>query len=119
TPAANVDPTVDPTTKFTPPSSIPAAMSQKLCARPNRLFSSATTTTETYTLSLHDALPISLRRHSSNSAFHTPHSALCFPCVELRSEEHTSELQSLAYLVCRLLLEKKKSAIRMMLYLRS
>src|SRR2546425_7764017 len=29
-------------------------------------------------------------------------------CVELRSEEHTSELQSLAYLVCRLLLEKKK-----------
>src|SRR2546425_8826292 len=31
-----------------------------------------------------------------------------FPAVQLRSEEHTSELQSLAYLVCRLLLEKKK-----------
>src|SRR2546425_10815361 len=33
---------------------------------------------------------------------------LGFDCHELRSEEHTSELQSLAYLVCRLLLEKKK-----------
>src|SRR2546425_9488374 len=32
------------------------------------------------------------------------------PCVSLRSEEHTSELQSLAYLVCRLLLEKKKNS---------
>src|SRR2546425_9005033 len=32
----------------------------------------------------------------------------CQPCIEERSEEHTSELQSLAYLVCRLLLEKKK-----------
>src|SRR2546425_3421889 len=37
----------------------------------------------------------------------TPHK-LIQPLIELRSEEHTSELQSLAYLVCRLLLEKKK-----------
>src|SRR2546425_6964668 len=39
-----------------------------------------------------------------------------FARVEIRSEEHTSELQSLAYLVCRLLLEKKKKKIRSMRY---
>src|SRR2546425_7609538 len=43
-----------------------------------------------------------------NSALRTPHSAFAQHVDEVRSEEHTSELQSLAYLVCRLLLEKKK-----------
>src|SRR5687768_18580694 len=66
-------------------------------------------TTEIYTLSLHDALPIfsgcqihhvgghgiQVNRSSSNSD-------------QPRSEEHTSELQSRLHLVCRLLLEKKK-----------
>src|SRR5687767_15543024 len=69
-------------------------------------FFNDTATTEIYTLSLHDALPISAR-----------HEILFLGCGSLapeagtggpRSEEHTSELQSLAYLVCRLLLEKKK-----------
>src|SRR2546425_12763958 len=77
-------------------------------------FFNDTATTEIYTLSLHDALPISpphghdpaaagrvrqgdlpARRHGARRGLD-------------RSEEHTSELQSLAYLVCRLLLEKKK-----------
>src|SRR5437016_13845460 len=66
-------------------------------------FFNDTATTEIYTLSLHDALPISPLHicfvadaddiHLSRKAF--------------RSEEHTSELQSLTNLVCRLLLEKK------------
>src|SRR3712207_8613841 len=92
------------------------------------LFFNDTATTEIYTLSLHDALPISparlvassdtLRRNNScglgprkcrtsvRSSAATPIS----PCTarKSRSEEHTSELQSRQYLVCRLLLEKKK-----------
>src|SRR5687767_15707592 len=69
-----------------------------------------TATTEIYTLSLHDALPIrpALER-SSVAAVLNPN--LLAPLREQgRSEEHTSELQSLAYLVCRLLLEKKNAA---------
>src|SRR5688572_32782997 len=87
-------------------------------------FSNATATTEIYTLSLHDALPIyrlerfgrlqlqqvaaelgdrdgwvNLQRRLP--VRHVQH-------VEPRSEEHTSELQSQSNLVCRLLLEKKK-----------
>src|SRR5229473_8204581 len=65
-------------------------------------FFNDTATTEIYTLSLHDALPISRRTRRRCS---TPPTRC--PCC-WRSEEHTSELQSLAYLVCRLLLEKKK-----------
>src|SRR5687767_15569332 len=89
-------------------------------------------TTEIYTLSLHDALPIcpnaaselpsitmarvastgSGSRHSaagSNSMpTETKNSTANASRSGSRSEEHTSELQSLAYLVCRLLLEKKK-----------
>src|SRR5437899_12441692 len=76
-------------------------------------FFNATATTEIYTLSLHDALPIS-------SGGNTPRQAqllddlgaevlCCTPSYALRSEEHTSELQSLRHLVCRLLLEKKNS----------
>src|SRR5438552_12634501 len=67
-------------------------------------------TTEIYTLSLHDALPISA------SAMLTPDSCSIMPVFSwqrfvratARSEEHTSELQSPDHLVCRLLLEKKK-----------
>src|SRR5205823_14471060 len=85
-----------------------------------------TPTPDIYTLSLHDALPIyeltrlASARHHATSARAPPRSGHRQPraghprlCVEhlrrRRSEEHTSELQSLAYLVCRLLLEKKKS----------
>src|SRR5205823_14634608 len=81
--------------------------------------------TETYTLSLHDALPIStgkqlwsrtLTGNRYEGVDMTPgydHGTVYVSTVPVnaytvRSEEHTSELQSLAYLVCRLLLEKKK-----------
>src|SRR5207253_9412465 len=70
--------------------------------------------TEIYTLSLHDALPISHRhqrrvRHSARYRvkFSPDKWQPGFP-DRLRSEEHTSELQSRGHLVCRLLLEKKK-----------
>ena len=79
-------------------------------------FFNDTATTEIYTLSLHDALPIS-RRHetSSASSFAKRLTAIVSHCRKpsarslrmTRSEEHTSELQSLTNLVCRLLLEKK------------
>src|SRR2546425_1309902 len=81
-------------------------------------FFNDTATTEIYTLSLHDALPIldvlnlhqracvknRLWRMYYDKESDTFHARL----ARRRSEEHTSELQSLAYLVCRLLLEKKK-----------
>src|SRR3712207_6909647 len=83
-------------------------------------FFNDTATTEIYTLSLHDALPILPERecdmlHADPSAF-APRRAWCraggtlasCPTRLCRSEEHTSELQSRQYLVCRLLLEKKK-----------
>src|SRR5215469_18615837 len=66
-------------------------------------FFNDTATTEIYTLSLHDALPISLRADLPRA----PHPHRRDP-HEGRSEEHTSELQSRRDLVCRLLLEKKK-----------
>src|SRR2546427_11342822 len=87
-------------------------------------FFNDTATTEIYTLSLHDALPI--WSMVSKSANHMPAIAQMntgfiltgFPSMgawvvyalgtENRSEEHTSELQSQSNLVCRLLLEKKK-----------
>src|SRR5256885_8352935 len=82
-------------------------------------FFNDTATTEIYTLSLHDALPISMRSvtrwmECSTSAMVAPAwSASSVPCLTrvalVRSEEHTSELQSPCNLVCRLLLEKKKS----------
>src|SRR5438309_3351169 len=85
-------------------------------------FFNDTATTEIYTLSLHDALPISVRMaigtsqrkentagneipgrsHMEETSDRTRDHAAC------RSEEHTSELQSQFHLVCRLLLEKKK-----------
>src|SRR5205823_13859109 len=96
-------------------------------------------TTALYTLSLHDALPISRTgshaprpttligpdnghsRHPATTHRHHPASTWALHTFlhgdvgtsivgsNQRSEEHTSELQSLAYLVCRLLLEKKKT----------
>src|SRR5690349_23379453 len=80
-------------------------------------FFNAPATTEIYTLSLHDALPISLSWwHAGPGRFgkadlagrvHGPAHRSRAP-RECRSEEHTSELQSRRDLVCRLLLEKKK-----------
>src|SRR5687768_18169815 len=71
-----------------------------------------TTTTEIYTFSLHDALPIftsrpSLRSAARRSSIPTWPWRIGAP-PSPRSEEHTSELQSRLHLVCRLLLEKKK-----------
>src|SRR3712207_8226184 len=91
-------------------------------------FFNDTATTEIYTLSLHDALPISEHRarggrevdavecadvaerlgdaFDGDGGFGSSHGGALF---QIRSEEHTSELQSRQYLVCRLLLEKKKT----------
>src|SRR5207253_5828319 len=68
-----------------------------------------TTTTEFYTLSLHDALPISRAAARLETRSATCFSAPCSLGPSARSEEHTSELQSRGHLVCRLLLEKKKN----------
>src|SRR5260370_21464402 len=79
-------------------------------------FFNDTATTEIYTLSLHDALPICARRKLSMKLQpHLPVQCDCSPSPSFpspllsfyRSEEHTSELQSHLNLVCRLLLEKK------------
>src|SRR2546430_10407669 len=85
-------------------------------------FFNDTATTEIYTLSLHDALPIydkgqpAMDRQKAIDAvtwyseLFTKHHA-----VPPRSEEHTSELQSQSNLVCRLLLEKKKNKNKIMI----
>src|SRR5947207_11525177 len=93
------------------------------------LFSNTTATTHIYTLSLHDALPIfsggyvpvgallmgaSVHEAVFDSLEHaTSHGSTFAPndLAMVRSEEHTSELQSHSDLVCRLLLEKKKKNI--------
>src|SRR5258708_23840666 len=74
-------------------------------------FFNDTATTEIYTLSLHDALPISYVLGLEVSESETRLRRMRPECIEqrLRSEEHTSELQSPDHLVCRLLLEKKKN----------
>src|SRR2546425_9653999 len=93
-------------------------------------FFNDTATTEIYTLSLHDALPISGGAQGNGSsgligfafppalsadgrfiAFVSLATSLVAGDTNGRSEEHTSQLQSLAYLVCRLLLEKKINRI--------
>src|SRR2546430_8128185 len=71
-------------------------------------FFNDTATTEIYTLSLHDALPISMW---GNVPSIRPPRWNISDTVFLRSEEHTSELQSQSNLVCRLLLEKKKNKL--------
>src|SRR5476651_2562557 len=70
-------------------------------------FFNDTATTEIYTLSLHDALPISSNGTVFGVTFARSSTWLA-TLFSTRSEEHTSELQSRQYLVCRLLLEKKK-----------
>src|SRR2546430_10970568 len=102
----------------------------------NLFFFNDTATTEIYTLSLHDALPISLRpasrrlradadggepRRAPAPRRRAPHTdgwpasrtvlVVAAQGLFVRSEEHTSELQSQSNLVCRLLLEKKKTTI--------
>src|SRR5687767_15639265 len=113
-------------------------------------FFNVTPTTEIYTLSLHDALPILLEGVpgiaktltaklvarslsvtfsriqftpdlmptdvTGTSVFNVKTSEFNFMRGPVRSEEHTSEFQSLAYLVCRLLLEKKKSVFQFMTF---
>src|SRR2546430_3955966 len=80
-------------------------------------FFNDTATTEIYTLSLHDALPISAQPvtpapppadRAASPASPPAHRQSPSP-AKTRSEEHTSELQSQSNLVCRLLLEKKKN----------
>src|SRR3712207_8400389 len=92
-------------------------------------FFNDTATTEIYTLSLHDALPIfydtvtlplyTIPRFTSivtkepsfNTSVAPPAPHINGTSLVIRSEEHTSELQSRQYLVCRLLLEKKKNPL--------
>src|SRR5215203_6364760 len=84
-------------------------------------FFNDTATTEIYTLSLHDALPIYVGVVAGVALVQMtgwlwldPVVAICVAAniIRERSEEHTSELQSRQYLVCRLLLEKKKKKLR-------
>src|SRR2546430_3777369 len=81
-------------------------------------FFNDTATTEIYTLSLHDALPI-LRRAQPAAAptDNWPRTSPACANPARRSEEHTSELQSQSNLVCRLLLEKKKKNIYKYIYI--
>src|SRR2546422_8648816 len=93
------------------------------CRSLSFFFFNDTATTEIYTLSLHDALPIyrgaqparRLEEYARYPLFRTVgiDSAYYEPPEEPRSEEHTSELQSRLHLVCRLLLEKKKKKRKM------
>src|SRR5262245_63864456 len=83
----------------------------------NLLVIAASATSALYTLSLHDALPISRRPRGGAAgepaAGAGDHRARGRAAAGLaRSEEHTSELQSLRHLVCRLLLEKKKNVTK-------
>src|SRR5688572_31980284 len=73
-------------------------------------FFNDTATTEIYTLSLHDALPICASACGRSGWWRGPSLRCSGPPAPARprSEEHTSELQSQSNLVCRLLLEKKK-----------
>src|SRR5256885_8607975 len=82
-------------------------------------FFNDTATTEIYTLSLHDALPISQTvQHEVFKQCNYQAILMIFFVSGNRSEEHTSELQSPCNLVCRLLLEKKKNT-KLRLTLRS
>src|SRR5690242_21306973 len=98
-------------------------------------FFNDTATTEIYTLSLHDALPISVRtglqylitKYDSDESVRVVVvgsvsgviAEVKVPDVRKRSEEHTSELQSHVNLVCRLLLEKKKIKTKNTIYHKS
>src|SRR5699024_12786696 len=103
----------------------PSRVISPLLLRAPFSFSSSTPTSDSLTLSLHDALPISAQSappglcrislrpppvpaHKRHSLWRTAPSPRCRRKDPPRSEEHTSELQSRFDLVCRLLLEKKK-----------
>src|SRR5258707_2215096 len=82
-------------------------------------FFNDTATTEIYTLSLHDALPICAAVRAGPGGHG---GGGCLPAAEPgigRSEEHTSELQSRQYIVCRLLLVKKKKQHRCFILIRN
>src|SRR3712207_9480562 len=102
-----------------------------MCSYTSIFFFNDPAPTEIYTLSLHDALPISISiscpspprrcpgppesgiksfRQTTSGVMLSKASVLPEPAL-VRSEEHTSELQSRQYLVCRLLLEKKNNTI--------
>src|SRR5712692_11800654 len=86
-------------------------MRYTITIRNSFFFFNDTATTKIYTLSLHDALPIFSTAYT-RMASSKRHQASCCCLVRLknfRSEEHTSELQLQFHIVCRLLLEKKKS----------
>src|SRR2546430_16161249 len=92
-------------------------LSFSFCSRLLRIliffFFNDTATTEIYTLSLHDALPISGTAGRVGLRVRVPaRQHVPSPRPQLRSEEHTSELQSQSNLVCRLLLEKKKKQLK-------
>src|SRR5260370_11135141 len=87
------------------------SLSQPCYLRNCFFFFNDTATTEIYTLSLHDALPIYLNVNEG-PLLSDAQQALGRLRALGRSEEHTSELQSHLNLVCRLLLEKKKKAVR-------
>src|SRR2546430_10295803 len=83
----------------------PTVLMPRLSSFSPFFFFNDTATTEIYTLSLHDALPISKSPVICTDVLLGESSSV--PLTYTRSEEHTSELQSQSNLVCRLLLEKK------------
>src|SRR3712207_7219234 len=100
----------------------------RICSRPHNMFFffNDTATTEIYTLSLHDALPILSETNTKKEmakkrqeyfkagvrlVWEVDPQTRTVAVYKSRSEEHTSELQSRQYLVCRLLLEKKNQAL--------
>src|SRR3989442_4692749 len=94
------------------PFPLTSRVSESLCRYSQFIFFffNDTATTEIYTLSLHDALPILYLDRWNRGRGFCRRSRDC--AIGDRSEEHTSELQSRPHLVCRLLLEKKKNDLR-------
>src|SRR6266498_5789344 len=95
-------------------------MRLRCCSCASTFVFNDTATTEIYTLSLHDALPILASVGSRGDSYDNAlaeavnglYKAELIGLVQpVRSEEHTSELQSRPHLVCRLLLEKKKKKL--------
>src|SRR5204862_6950861 len=99
------------------PPMLPSPFSIRLSLPLNFFFFNATAPTDIYTLSLHDALPIFALDRLSEWDLQSGARTVVVGRGDVhlhRSEEHTSELQSRRDLVCRLLLEKKKTIGKMM-----